>query len=281
MTAYRKETKLSSNSSPRSKYGHSTKPTGITIHHWGSTGQKHDNVVGWLRGKAGGTSNTGSSAHYVTSAGRVTQLVKDSRAAWHAGNNTGNGATIGIECRPEMSDDDWDTLVQLCADLEEVHGSMKYYKHSDWKNTACPGKYANRIGELVDAVNAEHKRRKSGGSKPKPKPKPAPAKKKPAKPKKSGTEPEPFPLPDGHWYGPESSNPKNHSGYKPKDRPGIRTWQRQMRDVRGWKAIGRIDGRFGDNCYKVARQFQTEKGLSVDGGVGRETWDASWEEPVT
>lgn len=276
VTAYRTETKRSPNQSSRQHYGYSSKPTGITIHHWGSTGQKHANVVNYLTRSGGNTS-----AHLVCSDGLVTRLVEDDRAAWHAGSTPGNGSTIGIECRPEMSDGDWNTLVQLCTDLEEKHGSLKYYKHSDWKNTACPGKYANRIGELVEAVNAEHKRRKSGGSKPKPKPKPAPAKKKPAKPKKSGTEPEPFPLPAGHWYGPESKNSKNHSGYWPKDRPGIRTWQRQMRDVRGWAAIGRIDGRFGDNCYKVARQFQAEKGLSVDGGVGRETWDASWEEPVT
>lgn len=111
--------------------------------------------------------------------------------------------------------------------------------------------------------------------------KPSSSKPAPAKPKKPGTKPEPFPLPDGHWYGPESKNPKNHSGYYPKDRPGIRTWQTQMKTERGWSAIGKIDGVFGDNCYKVARQFQAEKGLTVDGGVGRETWDASWEEPVT
>ena len=105
-----------------------------------------------------------------------------------------------------------------------------------------------------------------------------PAKPKPSKP---GTKAPTFPLDDGHWYGPESSNPKNHSGYWEKDRAGIRTWQTQMKNERGWGGIGKIDGRFGDKCYKVARQFQAEKGLHVDGGVGRETWDASWEEPVT
>ena len=46
----------SSNSSTRSHYGYGTKPTGITIHHWGSTGQKFENVVAWLRGAKGGTS---------------------------------------------------------------------------------------------------------------------------------------------------------------------------------------------------------------------------------
>jgi peptidoglycan hydrolase-like protein with peptidoglycan-binding domain len=31
----------------------------------------------------------------------------------------------------------------------------------------------------------------------------------------------------------------------------------------------------------VCRQFQQEKGLSVDGQVGTKTWQASWAEPVT
>ena len=166
MTAYTLEQAKSSNSSTRGHYGHSTKPSGITIHHWGSTGQTHDGVVSWLRGAAGGTDNTQTSAHYVCSDGRVTQLVDDSRAAWHAGSNTGNGATIGIECRPEMSAGDWDTLVQLCADLEAEHGSLKYYGHKDWKNTACPGDYYPRIGELVDAVNATKAGKKPQPSKP-------------------------------------------------------------------------------------------------------------------
>lgn len=163
MPAYKQESKRSPNQSSRQHYGYSSTPTGITIHHWGSTGQKHANVVAYLTRTGGNTS-----AHLVCSDGLVTRLVDDSRAAWHAGSTPGNGSTIGIECRPEMSDGDWDTLVQLCTDLEEKHGSLKYYKHSDWKNTACPGKYANRIGDLVKAVNAEHKRRKSGTPAPKP-----------------------------------------------------------------------------------------------------------------
>lgn len=174
----------SSNSSTRSHYGYGSKPTGITIHHWGSTGQKFENVVAWLRGAKGGTSNKGTSAHYVVESGRVSQLVGDSRAAWHAGSTPGNGQTIGIECRPEMSDGDWATLVQLCADIEEEHGSMKYYRHKDWKSTACPGKYATMMGKLIKDVNAEHAARKKGGTtSPKPS-KPAPA--KPSKPKPAG-----------------------------------------------------------------------------------------------
>ena len=97
--------------------------------------------------------------------------------------------------------------------------------------------------------------------------------KKPPKPKA----PE-FPLPSGHWYGPESKNPRNHSGYYMKDQAGIRQLQQRLKD-RGWK-IG-VDGLYGDQTYKVVTAFQSEKGLSVDGGVGRETWDALWTEKIT
>lgn len=159
MSEYTLEYKQTSNSSPRSNFGAAAKPTAITIHHWGADGQSHDAVVAWLRG----IGNPATSAHYVVSGKRVTQLEKDTRATWHAGHRTGNGISIGIEMRPEMTTEDWNTLVQLCADLEEEHGSLKYYKHSDWKATACPGRYGNRMGELVKAVNAEHARR--GGNK--------------------------------------------------------------------------------------------------------------------
>ena len=169
MAAYTLERQHSPNQSSRAHYGYPSEPTGITIHWWGSTGQKHANVADYLARPNGNTS-----AHLVCSAGLVTRLVPDNRAAWHAGSTPGNGSTIGIECRPEMSAADWDTLVQLCTDLEEKHGSLKYYGHKDWKNTACPGDYYDRIGELVKAVNAEHKRRKNGGAPSKPsKPKPS------------------------------------------------------------------------------------------------------------
>lgn len=266
---YDLEVKRTANTSPRSKYGHGSKPSGACIHHWGSDGQNHDSVVRWLRGSAGGVNNTNSSAHYVVSAGRVTRLADHSRATWHAGSTLGNGRDIGIECRPEMTDGDWQTLVELCADIEEEEGSLNYRRHNQYKNTACPGRYASRLDELVDAVNAEHKRRKDGRSRPEPK--------EPTKPK--GSKPEPFPLPAGEWFGVESKNPKNHSGYWSEDRPHIRTWQQQMKD-RGWNAIS-VNGRFRDTDRNVLRRFQKEKGIRVDGGLGPESWRAAWTEPVT
>lgn len=155
--SYKYVYRQTTNSSPRSNFGASKNPVGVTIHHWGQDGQTHSAVVNWLAG----VGNKATSAHYVVSSGLVTQLETDYRATWHAGNGKGNGTTIGIEMRPEMSDSDWATLVDLCVTIEKEHGSMKYYRHRDWKATACPGRYSGMIAKLVNDVNAAH-----GGKKP-------------------------------------------------------------------------------------------------------------------
>lgn len=250
--AYKTDRKTTRNQSSRGHYGHSSKPTGITIHHWGSDGQNHDNVAHWL---SGGGGNNGTSAHEVISAGRVTILAPGDRATWHSGSTAGNGSTIGLECRPEMSAGDWNTLVERCADLEEEWGSLKYYEHSDWKNTACPGRYSGRIGALVKEINAEHKRRKSGSAKPKPQPKPKP------KPQRR-----PFPLPAGHWFGVESRDKRNHSGYWKSDREHIEALQRAL----GVKA----DGIYGPKTRSAVVALQKRNGLRVDGGAGAQVWTA-------
>jgi peptidoglycan hydrolase-like protein with peptidoglycan-binding domain len=51
--------------------------------------------------------------------------------------------------------------------------------------------------------------------------------------------------------------------------------------TRGWSGIGTVDGYFGPMCDKVTRQFQQEKGLTVDGVVGPVTWNAAENDPVT
>jgi peptidoglycan hydrolase-like protein with peptidoglycan-binding domain len=47
---------------------------------------------------------------------------------------------------------------------------------------------------------------------------------------------------------------------------------------RGWR-IG-VDGVYGRHSEAVARRFQRNKGLLVDGIVGRQTWTAAWRLPV-
>lgn len=87
----------------------------------------------------------------------------------------------------------------------------------------------------------------------------------------------PFPLPSGHWYGVESSNPKNHSGYHAKDRAGIRQLQQGLRD-RNRKIT--VDGRYGTSTRNIVRAFQKKAGIRVDGAVGAETWAAIFNKPL-
>lgn len=88
-----------------------------------------------------------------------------------------------------------------------------------------------------------------------------------------------FPLPAGQWFGPPSTDPRNHSGYYwPSDRPGIATYQRRMQE-RGWR-IG-VTGVFDTTTSAVTVAFQREKGLVPDDKVGPITWGAAWTAPIT
>src|SRR5690606_37142212 len=132
-----------------------------------------------------------------------------------------------------------------------------------------------RLGVAADGLwgPATQKAYDKGSVKPKPsQPKPKP---------KAKAKAEKFPLPDGHWYGVESKDPRNHSGFYKKDQPGIKKYQTQMAVVRGWRGMGEIDGVFGKRTETVTKQFQKEKGLKVDGAVGAVTWAAAWTEDIT
>lgn len=128
-------------------------PLGIVIHWWGdpSWNQTHDQVVNYLSTPRGSTS---TSAHYVASAGRVTQLVHDYDRAWHCYGN--NMRTIGIECAPAMSDADFETVAQLVAAIRAQWGHLPLSGHKDHYATACPGTWYERLGELsarADEIN--------------------------------------------------------------------------------------------------------------------------------
>ena len=125
-----------------------SKVKSITIHHWGSSGQKFDNVVNWLCQKRAGTS-----AHYVVEAGKVACIVDPDRRAWHAGNSRGNHESIGIECRPEATEGDYATVAALVADLRAVYGNIPLKRHRDWTSTACPGVWdIGKIDRLARGV---------------------------------------------------------------------------------------------------------------------------------
>jgi GH24 family phage-related lysozyme (muramidase) len=57
-------------------------------------------------------------------------------------------------------------------------------------------------------------------------------------------------------------------------RPAVAQWQAQMQR-RGWTIA--VDGLYGPQSDRIARQFQQEKGLDVDGIVGAQTWQAAFD----
>ena len=97
------------------------------------------------------------------------------------------------------------------------------------------------------------------------------------KPKPATPKAPKFPLPKGHWYGVESKNPKNHSGYYQKDRAGIRQLQQGLKD-RNWKIS--VDGIYGPATRQIVTSFQRKAGIRVDGAVGQQTWTAIFNKPL-
>lgn len=108
----------------------------ITIHHWGDNGQQFDIVRDYLC-----TNTTPTSAHFVAEGGQVACIVSPEDAAWHAGNARGNAQSIGIECRPEHTDADYQTVGDLVAWLRSQYGDLPLVPHNYWTSTACPGDY--------------------------------------------------------------------------------------------------------------------------------------------
>ena len=123
--------------------------TSITIHWWGNpVGQTHDSIISWFKNPRARVS-----AHYVVSAGRITQMVAEKNYAWHAGNTKGNTYSIGIECNPRMSKGDLETTAQLIANIRSRRGNLPLRMHKYWKNTACPGTYEAHMGWLDRRAN--------------------------------------------------------------------------------------------------------------------------------
>lgn len=121
----------------------------IVIHHWGDDNQRFEKVCEFF------ASGPGTSAHFVVEAGRCAQLVEIKDIAWHAGNWAANQRSIGIECRPEMSPEDFETVAQVIADLETFYSRSFYvHGHKDFFATACPGRWYDQLDRLIDRVNA-------------------------------------------------------------------------------------------------------------------------------
>ena len=225
-----------------------SKVKSITIHHWGSRGQKFDNVVNWLCQKRAGTS-----AHYVVEAGKVACIVDPDRRAWHAGNSRGNHESIGIECRPEATEGDYATVAALVADLRAVYGNIPLKRHRDWTSTACPGVWdIGKIDRLARGVKPSIPAVSTGGaSVPAAKPKPAASGKL---------------VEDGRWGTATTSalqrllNSKTGSKLKIDGRTGPETWKALQRHL-GHPVV---DGVIEHQSY---RHTELGNGISPNGWV--------------
>lgn len=113
---------------------------GITIHHWGdpNLNPTFEGIVNYLT-----RAEANTSAHYVATGNgrRVACIVAPQDAAWHSGSAWGNAKTIGIECDPRATDEDYDVVAELIADIRSAYGDVPIYWHKHFTATACPGKW--------------------------------------------------------------------------------------------------------------------------------------------
>jgi len=91
-----------------------------------------------------------------------------------------------------------------------------------------------------------------------------------------GTQPEP--TPNTSSSSGETSSLDSPLKYEPGVRlqydEQVKQWQQRMQE-RGWNIAD--DGIYGSQSAQIARQFQQEKGLGVDGIVGPDTWAATFD----
>lgn len=101
--------------------------------------------------------NTDVSAHYAVGNGEIHQYVKETDTAWHAGNQTANRKSIGIEHQggPNLpiTDAVYNTSADLIADICRRYGKrFPLRAHKEFYPTACPGTLdLNKLNQLVDA----------------------------------------------------------------------------------------------------------------------------------
>ena len=126
----------------------------LTIHHWDDPAKKPQPfpTINHLC-----RPNGNSSAHAVVWPGNVACIVNYDRAAWHAGNETGNQTSIGLELDPCHVNETIETVAEYIADLIRqgvLARDFEIYGHKDWSATACPGAYYGRLAEIKNKALA-------------------------------------------------------------------------------------------------------------------------------
>lgn len=124
----------------------------IVLHHWGAKAQTFEQVMGWFCDNP----RCETSAHYVVEAGRVACIVSPHDTAYHAGVWQRNLQSIGIECRPEATSEDYNTVAMLVADIWREWGILPIVPHNAIVPTACPGDWnVGRVERMAKAYYDE------------------------------------------------------------------------------------------------------------------------------
>lgn len=156
---------------------------GITWHWWNTpdkvadTLTGHNNIVNYITNKA--KAGTGS-VNYVASRFAIDLLVNPDNVAWAS--QSGNPTTVSVECSPHLSDEAYKRYGWLADQLEQRYGkTLKFYKHSDWYSTSCPGNLdLNRIRQEANKwKSGEYDKKPTPAPTPKPTPAPTPPPSKP------------------------------------------------------------------------------------------------------
>lgn len=103
-----------------------------------------------------------------------------------------------------------------------------------------------------------------------------------------------FPLPAGYYFGSKSGGNKSVSGFYGRVFKGAKdsTWLKRFANqlsLRGWR-VGKgktylkrfgNDGKWGSEYEHLVRAFQKDQKLTVDGKLGKNTWNAAFQNPIT
>lgn len=126
----------------------------IAIHHWGSDGQKFENVVNWLA--ADGNGNNNSSAHEVIEGDRVAVLAGYDDGTWNSGTMDGNLNNYAFELRPEADELTIRTAAARIKAVRDHAGKdIPLKPHRSYVSTQCPGRYMDLLGVLDRLARGE------------------------------------------------------------------------------------------------------------------------------
>lgn len=207
-------------------------------------------------------SRQASSNYGIGSDGRVGMYVEEANRSWCSGSRDNDHQAITIEVANDSGAPEWHVsdkamkkLVELCVDICKRNGIKKLNftgdkngnltMHKWFQDTSCPGQYLeSKFPYIASEVN------KALGVADKPKPTEKPAEKESTK----TVNIELLVLRKGENRGNEQ----------------IKTLQSLLKQLGYYK--GSVDGSFGGGTQNAVEEFQAQRGLGVDGVVGKATW---------